>query len=802
MKIRILLTFVLAMGQWVLGAQVITVLDAETRSPLPYVSISSYQPRATSLTDERGRADLTSFKEADSIFFNILGHQPKVLSYSVLQSKKYTILLKPSNFNLEEVVISASRWAQSRRELSQRVSTIRPTEITMQNPQTSADLVGISGEVFIQKSQQGGGSPMIRGFATNRLLIAVDGVRMNNAIFRSGNLQNIISIDPFAIQSAEVLFGPGSVNYGSDAIGGAMLFTTLQPALSDDSIMLFKGNVVSRYSSANNERTMHIDLQMGGMKWASVTSFSFNQFENLRMGSNGPEEYLRKEYVVRVDSLDRVVTNPNPLVQNPSGYSQQNLMQKFRYRPSEHLDLEYAFHFSTTSDYSRYDRLLRYRNGLPRSAEWFYGPQVWMMNSVKATHTGDGFLYDQLQFTFASQFFEESRHDRDFNKNTLRHRIEKVDAYSINLDMNKQMSVSSNLLYGVEAVLNKVASTGTDENIQTGETLPGPARYPQSDWSSYAVFANYQYQLSARSMMQAGLRYTRFAINADFDTTFYPLPFSTATLNKGSLNGSIGIVFNPVQSFTFSTNISTGFRAPNIDDMGKIFDSEPGTVMIPNPDLRAEYAYNADLGIAKVYGDIVKLDLSAFYTILDDAMVRRIFQLNGIDSMLYNGEMSRVLAIQNAARANVYGVQAGFEVKLPKGFSLYSHLSWQKGEEELDDGSKSPLRHAAPTFGLTRLRFSAGKVQVELNTQYSAEVSFEDMPEEEKGKDYMYAIDDNGNPFSPAWYTLNLKAMVMASDKLNFSAGIENLTDQRYRPYSSGLVAPGRNVIFSIQYRF
>jgi hemoglobin/transferrin/lactoferrin receptor protein len=802
MKLKIWLVLALAMVQTMLSAQHITVLDAQTRQPLSYVSVTSSTPRAMALTDERGKTLALPFKGADSIYFSILGHTPKILNFADLESKKYVVLLKPSDFNLDEVVVSATRWAQSRREISQRISTIRATDIALQNPQNAADLIGLSGEVYIQKSQQGGGSPMIRGFATNRLLITVDGVRMNNAIFRSGNLQNIISIDPYAIRSAEVLFGPGSVMYGSDAIGGVMLFSSLMPSLSEDSVLLFKGNAASRYSTANNEASLHFDMQVGGQKWSSVTSFSANRFGDLRMGTHGPDEYLRNEYVVRMDSLDRVITNDDPLVQNPTGYSQMNLMQKFRFRPNDQLDMEYGFHYAATTNYSRYDRLLRYRNGLPRSAEWYYGPQIWMMNNLRVTHSADGMLYDKMVLTAAIQRFEESRHDRDFNKSTLRNRFEKVDAYSLNLDFNKQINVSGRMLYGFEAVLNKVASTGTDKNISTGKVVEGPARYPQSDWNAFAAFATYQQRITEKALLQGGIRYSFFTLDALFDTAFFALPFTEASLGKGALNGSLGLVYNPADQLTLSANLSSGFRAPNVDDMGKIFDSEPGTVMVPNPGLKPEYAYNADIGLAKIFNDKLKFDLSAFYTLLTDAMVRRTFQLNGADSMLYNGEMSRVMAIQNAARADVYGVQAGLEIKVLPRLSFYSHLTWQKGEEELDDGSKSPLRHAAPMFGLSRLRYSTGRLQLEVNAHYSAEVSYDNMPEEEKDKDYMYAIDENGNPFSPAWYTLNFRTLVQATDKLSFSGGIENITDRRYRPYSSGLVAPGRNMVFAVQYRF
>ena len=121
--------------------------------------------------------------------------------------------------------------------------------------------LGSSGEVFIQKSQMGGGSPMIRGFSTNRILIVVDGVRMNNAIYRSGNLQNVISIDASTIENTEVIFGPGSVIYGSDAVGGVMSFNTILPRLSSVDEWEYSGNIMSRLSSANKEKTGHFDFQ-------------------------------------------------------------------------------------------------------------------------------------------------------------------------------------------------------------------------------------------------------------------------------------------------------------------------------------------------------------------------------------------------------------------------------------------------------------------------------------------------------------------------------------------------------------
>lgn len=332
--------------------------------------------------------------------------------------------------------------------------------------------------------------------------------------------------------------------------------------------------------------------------------------------------------------------------------------------------------------------------------------------------------------------------------------------------------------------------------------MSGPSRYPQSSWASYAAYLNNQYKFSDKWLIQAGLRYNFFSLNAEFDTTFYPFPYSTASLNNGALTGSLGFVYRPTDEWVVSMNLATAFRAPNVDDMGKVFDSEPGSVVVPNPDLKAEYAYNADLGIARTFYDVVKVDFTAYYTHLKNAMVRRDFTLNGLDSIMYDGTLSQVQAIQNAAFARIYGVQAGLEVKLPYGFGFVSDFNYQKGEEELDDGTTSPSRHAPPWFGVSRLTYSVNRLNMQWYVVYSGEKKYEDMPEEEKGKTEIYALDANGNPYSPGWYTLNFKASYQMNQRWTVSAGLENITDQRYRPYSSGIAAPGRNFILSFRAGF
>jgi hemoglobin/transferrin/lactoferrin receptor protein len=259
-----------------------------------------------------------------------------------------------------------------------------------------------------------------------------------------------------------------------------------------------------------------------------------------------------------------------------------------------------------------------------------------------------------------------------------------------------------------------------------------------------------------------------------------------------------GFVYSPDKTWKMNLNFSTGYRAPNIDDIGKVFDSEPGTVVVPNENLQAEYAYNLDVGIIKTIHDKVKIEATGFYTLLKDAMVRRDFTFAGQDSIMYDGELSGVQALVNADEATVYGFQLAVYADITNNLSFKSHLTYTKGEDK--DGF--PLRHVAPMFGSTHLIFNAEKIKADFYANYNGEISNENLEHSEQEKTYMYATDSNGNSYSPSWFTLNFKLSYQVNEVFQLNAGVENILDERYRPYSSGIVAPGRNFTLGIRGSF
>lgn len=781
-------------------AQEVVIIDQTTNDPIAGVVAYNKSKSKSVMSDLDGKIVLDSFGINENIFFQHISY----LNFSIKKSKINKIIsLKHRTQNLDEIVISASKFEQSKRDIPQKVISIDADKIKFANPQTSADLLESTGNIYMQKSQLGGGSPMIRGFSTNRLLITVDGVRMNNAIFRGGNLQNVISVDPFMVQNTEVTLGAGSVVYGSDAIGGVMSFYTKKPQPSYSDSLFFKTNIAGRYSSANNEKTGHIDLNFGLKKWAFLSSVSYTDFDDLRMGSHGPDEYLRPEYVETTNGEDVMAVNDNPLVQKPTGYDQINFLQKVRYEPSENYSFDLGVYYTTTSAYSRYDRLIRYRSDNLRSAEWNYGPQSWFMTNLQLTKlSSDSNLYDKIHASAAYQNFQESRIDRDFQTEDRSIAEETVDALSFNLDLEKQLSSETELFYGFEYVYNKITSSGESFNIETNQSMDALSRYPNgSDWQSIAAYTSLKYKPNPKFVFQTGLRYNHIIANADFteNNVYLNLPFNEARIDAGAFTGTAGISWLPNDTMTWKLNASSAFRAPNMDDIGKVFDSEPGSVVVPNNDLKPEYAYGGELGLNLNFDQTFTLDIATYYTYLDNALVRRDFTINGQSEIEYNAELSNVQAIQNASKAWIYGFEVGAQLNFSKQLKLTSQYNVVGGTEE-DNGIEVPVRHAAPNFGNTHLVWQNEKFQVDAFGIYNNELSFYQLAPSEVEKDYIYALDAYGNPYSPSWYTLNLRAKYKITEAATVVASLENITDQRYKTYSSGIASAGRNFIVSFQY--
>lgn len=696
------------------------------------------------------------------------------------------------NISLNEVVVSGSKFEAQRGTVPNQISLISKNQIAFQNTPNTGDLLINSGNVFVQKSQGGGGSPVLRGFESSRVLVVVDGIRMNNAIYRAGHLQNVLRIDQSMLDRAEILFGPSSVIYGSDALGGVMSFRSKNPTLDK-----ITASAYTRYSSAWNEKTAHVDVNLGFKKIGSLTSITYSDFGDLIQGDKRTDKFpdfgKRLFYAERIDGKDTKVTNADYNKQIGSAYSQYDILQKFMYQQSVKVKHVVNLQYSNTTDVPRYDRLTEVSGTNPRFSEWYYGPEKRFLAAYHLD-LSDAKIYDKAMITAAFQNIEESRISRNFNNVNKKSQVENVKVFTLNADFQKVIKANT-VQYGSELTFNDVKSTATNLNIGTSLFSPSNTRYPdgKNTMQSLAFYLTDQLNISQKLYINGGLRYNSINLNAKFiDKTFFPFPYSEAKQSPNALSGNLGIVARPTHKTKLSTLFSSGFRSPNIDDMTKVFDSKAGTLVVPNPEIKPEYTYNYEASINQQIGKVLTIEATYFYTQFKNAIVTAPFTLNGQSTVDYLGIKSTVVASQNVREAQINGWNLAVYAKLTPDFIFSSTLNNTKGK--IKDNKNTPLDHIPPMFGRTALKFNKNKFQIEVFSLYNGWKKIANYnPDGEDNQQYATAEG------MPSWWTLNFRSSFQMSKKIQIQAACENIFDKNYRNFASGISNAGRNFIVTLR---
>ncbi|MEL7120719.1 MAG: TonB-dependent receptor, partial [Bacteroidota bacterium] len=697
------------------------------------------------------------------------------------------------------------------------------------------------GMVFVQKSQQGGGSPNLRGFEANRVLLVVDGVRMNNAIYRNGHLQNAITLDPSILKQVDVIFGPGSLLYGSDALGGVVHYQTRDPfsTLKDKTFDL---NVSTRYASANQEVNGHVDFSFGNKKWASLTSISYSDFGDLRAGNNRLDEFpdfgKRRQYVNAQDGRDQVINNEDVNVQVGSGYEQFDLMQKVSYRPNEATDLTLNVQLSSSSDIPRYDRLIERRNGQLRFAEWNYGPQNRFMTSLKARFFESSKLYDKAILIASFQRIDEDRFDRRLNSPEREQSLVDVSVYTLTGDFDKYLNEQKThkLSYGFELNHNDVRATASLLNIQTNQISSNAlSRYASEDnWLQNAgVFANYHWAPDQKSFeFTAGLRWSTnrvFSKYSSQDPIEWPDTYLDGiSASNNALTWAVSLQQKISKYFKIKALAASAFRSPNIDDFGRIRENN-GFVTMPNPDLQPERSVTTEVSL-QFQKNKLEAQVTVFRTWLNDAIIRSNFQLpDGSTFFISRGDSLFVQANINVDQARLYGFSAAVNYSLDKSWSFFSNLSYTEGSRNFEalnpatqqmEELRLPLDHIPPLYGRVGVGWKNKRLELEATFNFNAakpvaeysvaQVSFDDnnnqwiLDREGTSDNIDLGVVVNKNGIEEfrgvyAWQTLNIYSKLHINQIFSINLSVENISDFHYRTFSSGVSAPGRNFILALR---
>lgn len=710
--------------------------------------------------------------------------------------------------NLDEAVVYSNKFVEKKKNLVQKIDILSAKTIARYNGQNIGDLLINTGNVFVQKSQQGGSSPVLRGFEASRVLIVIDGVRMNNAIYRAGHLQNVITVDQNMLERVEVMYGPASTLYGSDALGGVVHLRSKSPRLTDNDKILVTGSAFTRYSSANNEKTMHVDLSLGGKKIAWLQSYNYSYFGDMKMGNNYSDKYptfgRRDSLIAFFGFRDSVIANTNNRIQKYSGYKQRDVTEKLLFKQNDKISHLLNFQYSNTTNVPRYDRLQDKKNfggsigTTLRFANWFYGPQKRLLSAYEFNAKSLGFFND-LKANINYQDIEESRQQREYRRyDRFDSRVEKVKVWGFVFD-GKKLFGNNELTIGIDGQLNDVKSRATRTNLNTGAVSKLDTRYPdgKNKMNYFGLYAQHILKINnGKWVLNDGLRLQTVSLRSNvIDNSFFNLPVTRFEQNNFAVTSNLGLIYLPSDDTRIALGLSSGFRNPNLDDLVKVFDfSVAKRVYVPNADIAPEYTYNADLSLRQQVAKIIRLEATVYYTIFRNAITSAPFQLNGQDSIVYNGVTSAVYANQNINKAALTGFNANIKIDFTSRFSLFSTINYTHGTIKKFNGTEVPQDHIPPVFGKTSLTYQHNKFNLELYGIYNGWKKIKNYnPDGEDNQ--QYAAADG----MPSWFTLNWRGNVTLCKNLQVQLGVENILDRNYRYFASGFSAPGRNFIVALR---
>lgn len=816
MKIFNLILFFI-IGQ-ITYAQNIIVVDKNSGFPIQNVHVNNEDKSKRVISDKNGKIDLAVFTDVELLTFSHVSYVEFELLKKQIQNNNAKIHLQYKSELLSEVFLSATKGEEKTSRIAEQIAVYSSKEIQNSTPQTTADMLANIPGVKVQKTQFGGGSPILRGMEANRILLVVDGVRMNNAIYRKGHLQNSITISPNMLERTEVIFGPSSVIYGSDALGGVIHYYTRMPKTSEKTTV--NTEFMSRLGTVNNEFTIQGGVEVQMKKWATYTSISHSRFGDLKMGENRSHNFKnwgkQFEYSNNTNSFynSEAVINSDPEKQRNVGFDQTDVLQKIFIPLNKKNELIFNMQYSTSSEINRFDKLTEHTNDKLKFAEWYYGPQNRLLLSSQLNLDLNKKWLNKGSITMAFQNVKESRINRRFDSFDRSSQFEKVNVYSLNGDFSTNLKNSSNrdFGYGFEFAYNDVTSKSKGEVLEvSGNNIIGisdnyvvQTRYPDggSSYLSSAIYLDYRQDISKKSTLNTGIRLTNTHLNAKWiDETYITLPDMDISLTNTAVTLTAGYVFKPNINWQLNTVISSGFRSPNIDDIGKIREKR-GTVTVPNVDLKPEYAYNFEAGVLKYFKDKnYYFGFTTYYTLLNNYIVRAPFILNGSSTIIYDGEEVNLVANINNNNAYIIGGTATFKGNLTDRFQTKASITYTKGKAY---DTNEPLSSTPPIFGSVDLIYVKNKFETGLNFVFNGRKKLEDYNISE-GIDNIEETPliineaNEGHYYgTPSWNTLNFYTRYKATKNIDLLISVDNIFDQHYKEFASAISAPGRNFSFTI----
>lgn len=722
------------------------VYDSQTQTSIERANIVILQTSLGVSTDKDGifSIQLPNFQKV-TLQISCIGYE--TLQKEIQANEQSGVLdipMRPAVFSLhKEVIVSANRYEQNEFETNSVNSSVSANQLFQNNLRSTPEiLMGATG-VFVQKTNHGGGSPFIRGLTGQQVLLMIDGIRLNNATFRSGPNQYFNTIDPLSLERIEVVRGAGSVQYGSDAIGGLVQVLTKNPIFSDK--LTIHGNLYGKMMSSGMEQSGRGEIELSSKNIAVQTGLSYRNFGDMLAGGNKGKL-------------------------TPTGYNELAFNTKARFRLSRNYLLTLNYQYVEQNQVPLYHRVV-----LENYQYSYFDPQDRQLFYARLSGFYQNKLFQQVELTYSYHFSHEGRYNRRNQSQTLVYEEDKTRTQALIFQIHSAPTHFWEIQSGVEYYFDKVNSMRLESNAQTLTQTYKRGLYPDnSTMDNLAFFTLHQFTFNKLNI-SSGLRYNFIRLSVPEQT------IGKAVISPSALVGDISLAYQIHQNHKLIASANTAFRSPNVDDLGTLgivdFRYE-----LPTNDLQPEKSLNTQIAW-KANAGRFSSSLAIFQNQLSN-LINRVRQ--GRDSI----QGYQVYRKGNVAEAVIRGAEAEFAYQLSSKFTLLGNLTYLYGQNKTNN---EPVRRIPPLNGKLSL-FYAQK-QFYANLEYLFAGKQDRLAQGDK--------DDNriGKDGTPSWNVVYLH-LGYTYKNIRLVAGLGNIFNELYRIHGSGVDGYGRHFWLTARFQF
>ena len=648
---------------------------------------------------------------------------------------------------LQDMQVTATGTERLSYDVAQAVTTVDREIIDRESPQVIPEVLRGGIGTFFQQTTPGQGSAIIRGLKGSQILHLVDGMRLNNAFFRSAPNQYLALVDPYAVARTEVIRGTAATLYGADAMGGVIQLLTPESQF-DGSEWSIESSAYAAYEHADRGRILRAEGAAGRHGFAVSGGVTWQGYDDRRTGS---------------ERIDR------------SGYDSTAADGKLLFDLGDNADVMLSGQYLEQPNTPRVDELIAgFGQDEPSSELFAFRPNQREFYHARLRMTPEFPWLDNIEAHLGRQDITDDRKTRNFGSTITIDESNKSELTGLTLQFGSPLGGEARLTYGVELYKDDVSSSRrqTDSSTDAGESVAG--RFPDgSTMDSAAAYLYVETNPIKAITLSGGLRYSQFDIK---------LPRTTGgnvKLEPDDMSGDVHFTWKMNDALRLVSNLGRGFRPPNIFDLGTLGARPGNRFNIANENLDAESVNSIDLGL-KIDSSRWRAEVFGFYSDYDD-------KITSVATGDLTPDGRTIVRSENASELEIYGLEAGARFDLSNDFELYGVLNFTRGDEKNGDGEENPADRVPPLNGKLGVVYEPDhRLRLESFALFASEQDRLSQRDESDPR-----IDPDG---TSGWATLNFNMDWRPRDRLGIGLRLENLLDKRYREHGSGIDARGRSV--------